>query len=347
MEAVMTGYASVRLNVLHMLPDFLESRGVSSTNIFRSVGIADVSEVYGAAVVQRSQVCSALQVSSRNLGLPHLGLLLGESAEPMKLGASGRALIVGRTLFDCLCEHARLIHRIHGNAELSLHVTGSVAVWSHIMRDPRGEGVDVLYEGATAFVCRSIRSVIGREWRPMHLSFPHPCRGKPAVYEDFFEAPVFFGVGRGAEIAFDAAALSRMVFCRPAATLPVFDFDDDDLSCARPPDEAVLSAVETMVESHLGNGGITLPDVARTLGMPLRSIQRRLKSHGMTFEGVLDRHRRNRAESMVLAGQSSVTEIAMNLGYSDSAHFVRAFKRWTGRTPTSYSAGPERVRVRI
>lgn len=343
----MTTYASTRLNVLHMLPDFLESRGVSPTNIFRSVGVSNVADVYGAAVVQRSQVCTALQISSRNLGLPHLGLLLGDSAEPMRLGASGRALIIGRTLFDCLCEHARLIHRIHGDAELSLHVDGNVAVWAHTMHDPRGEGVDVLYEGATAFVCRTIRAVIGREWRPLHLSFPHPCRGKPAVYEDFFEAPVFFGVGRAAEIAFDASALARTVFCRPATALGVFDFDDYDLSSVRPTDEAVLSAIETMVESHLGNGGITLPEVARTLGMPLRSIQRRLKTRGMTFEGVLDRHRRTRAEAMVLAGQSSVTAIAMNLGYSDSAHFVRAFKRWTGRTPTSYSAGPERVRVRI
>ena len=36
--------------------------------------------------------------------------------------------------------------------------------------------------------------------------------------------------------------------------------------------------------------------------------------------------------------EGSVTALAMSLGYADTAHFVRAFRRWTGTTPTSFRA---------
>ncbi len=318
-----------------MLPEFLAGHGVSPETIFKSVGVGSLSDVAEGAVVSRSQVFAALHASSRSVGLPQLGLHLGDRADPTKLGSPGWALVAGRTLLDCLREHARLIPRLEGDSELSLAIVDGVAVWTHAMKPPWGEGVYLLYEGAAAFMCRTIRTLIGDGWRPLRLSFPHPCYGRASVYEEFFGAPVVFGSGQRAEIRFDAEALARTV----SSGASLLDFDEGGLPEARPSDAGVLAAVETMVESHLGHGGIGLPEVAKILGMPGRSLQRRLKAQGATFEGVLDRHRRARAQAMVRAGQSNLTTIAMALGYSDSSHFVRAFRRWTGRTPSSYARG--------
>lgn len=334
-EGSIVHYAAARLNLLHMLPEFLESHGVSPDAIFKSVGVGSLSEVAQGAVVSQSQVFAALQASSRSVGLPQLGLHLGEKADPIKLGAPGCALVGGRTLLDGLRAHARLMPRIQADSDVSLEIVDGVAVWTQAMRLPWGEGLYLLYEGASAFMCRTIRTLVGEDWRPLRLSFPHPCYGRASVYEEFFGAPVVFGTGRRAEIRFDAEALARPVAQPSGAGL--FGLDEHGLSGARPSDARVLAAVETMVESHVGHGGIGLPEVAQTLGMPVRSLQRRLKTQGATFEDVLDRHRRAHAEEMVRAGQSNLTTIAMALGYSDSSHFVRAFRRWTGRTPSTFA----------
>jgi AraC-like DNA-binding protein len=58
----------------------------------------------------------------------------------------------------------------------------------------------------------------------------------------------------------------------------------------------------------------------------------------MTFEELVDEHRRTRAIGLLARADHSILEIAYSLGYSDPAHFTRAFKRWTGIGPKSYRA---------
>jgi AraC-like DNA-binding protein len=47
-------------------------------------------------------------------------------------------------------------------------------------------------------------------------------------------------------------------------------------------------------------------------------------------------HRRHRAVHLLEAHRLSITQIALELGYADAAHFTRAFQRWTGVTPSAY-----------
>jgi AraC-like DNA-binding protein len=56
----------------------------------------------------------------------------------------------------------------------------------------------------------------------------------------------------------------------------------------------------------------------------------------VTFEELVDEYRRDRACRLLTRADHSILEIAYSLGYSDPAHFTRAFKRWTGGSPRSY-----------
>jgi AraC-like DNA-binding protein len=284
------------------------------------------------AIVSRAQLCSALAASARSLGDPCLGLHIGSLTDPAKLGASGAALVRGRTLAQGLRQHARMLPTIHSDVDLTIRVDGPTATWIHTMRRPAGDGLELLYEGASAFICKTMRALAGRNWRPLVVRFPHSCRGRLSAYEDFFQAPVQFGVGVGAEVAFAADSLGWDV-ALPSAPNPAADADPVEVEM---PEHRVAAAVMAMIESRLGDESLSLAQVSQTLGMPLRSVQRRLAEGGWTFEAMLDQHRRQRAEALLLAGDATLTAIAMNLGYSDSAHFIRAFRRWTGRTPSAY-----------
>ena len=80
----------------------------------------------------------------------------------------------------------------------------------------------------------------------------------------------------------------------------------------------------------------TIYAAAEATSMNLRTLQRELANGGVTFEGLLDEYRLRRAVDYLRSGNLSITDIAFKLGYSDSAHFTRAFRRWTSSSPREF-----------
>ena len=108
-----------------------------------------------------------------------------------------------------------------------------------------------------------------------------------------------------------------------------------------------LSAeVERQIEPLLETGA-RIDEVARALGLSRQTLYRRLKAEGATFEELLDRVRRRLALRLLREQGLSVKETAYRLGFSDPAAFSRAFKRWTGTSPTGSWHGRNRRPRRI
>lgn len=92
----------------------------------------------------------------------------------------------------------------------------------------------------------------------------------------------------------------------------------------------VAARIEPLLES--GEAGIER--VARELGLSRQTLYRRLKAEGFTFEELLDAVRKRLAVRLIRDGVA-VKEAAWRLGFSDPAAFSRAFKRWTGSSPSA------------
>ncbi|MBB4184154.1 helix-turn-helix transcriptional regulator [Sinorhizobium terangae] len=110
--------------------------------------------------------------------------------------------------------------------------------------------------------------------------------------------------------------------------------------------EALASTVEAakLLSERLSDGhALGLEVVARSIGMSARTLQRRLKFCGVDFEDLLDETRRGEAIRLICEGVHSMTDIAFRVGYSDSAHFTRAFKRWTGVAPSRFRTDAQRA----
>ena len=76
--------------------------------------------------------------------------------------------------------------------------------------------------------------------------------------------------------------------------------------------------------------------VADALGTSVRTLQRRLADAGASFKTLLDRSRLAAAVHVLQHTDAKVVDIALDLGYSEHAHFSRAFRRWMGLTPREY-----------
>jgi AraC-like DNA-binding protein len=95
-------------------------------------------------------------------------------------------------------------------------------------------------------------------------------------------------------------------------------------------------SVRLVVEFLLQQGDTTVESVAAILGTSCRTLQRHLVLHGETFTRLLDRARARIAGQLLERSSLKVIDVANEVGYSDPAHFARAFRRWTGMPPSAY-----------
>lgn len=75
---------------------------------------------------------------------------------------------------------------------------------------------------------------------------------------------------------------------------------------------------------------------AERLHLSARTLKRRLAEESTTFGDLLDEVRKRDSVQLLLNADRAIDEIAARVGYADPANFRRAFKRWTGVSPSDY-----------
>ena len=101
-------------------------------------------------------------------------------------------------------------------------------------------------------------------------------------------------------------------------------------------DYSLTADLKLILSKSMLNGDGTIEYCAQKLHMTTRTLMRKLKDEGTSFQQLKDRVRRDKA--MFFLGQQDVriNEVAEKVGYSDSAVFTRAFRNWTGLSPRKF-----------
>lgn len=76
--------------------------------------------------------------------------------------------------------------------------------------------------------------------------------------------------------------------------------------------------------------------VARWLGVSVRTLQRRLAAESTTFHDVRDAVLQRVATALLARPSLSLEEVAQRTGFADEDPFAKAWKRWTGQTPSDF-----------
>jgi AraC-like DNA-binding protein len=165
------------------------------------------------------------------------------------------------------------------------------------------------------------------------------------TYIQAFEAQVIFGANEG-QIVFDRATLEAQL---PGDNLELALVNDriaEDYIEALDP-STVSTAVRKLLVELLPTGDANQDKIAKQLNRSLSTLQRQLSADGTSYKDIREYTRRDLAEQYVREGRYSLSQIAYLLGFSDQSNFSRAFRRWTGHSPGSYTrtqhrAGSER-----
>jgi AraC-like DNA-binding protein len=92
--------------------------------------------------------------------------------------------------------------------------------------------------------------------------------------------------------------------------------------------------VESLLMPLLHTGDVGMDAIAATMAMSRQTLFRKLKAEGTTYEKILDDLRHQIALHYLSGKKVSVNETAYLVGFSEAAAFSRAFKRWTGKSPS-------------
>jgi AraC-like DNA-binding protein len=83
----------------------------------------------------------------------------------------------------------------------------------------------------------------------------------------------------------------------------------------------------------------TIDQIAQALHTSVRTLNRRLADEGTHFQAVKDGLRRDVAVQRLASSNVGVAVLAAELGFVDATGFCRAFRQWTGNSPSGYRKG--------
>jgi AraC-like DNA-binding protein len=167
---------------------------------------------------------------------------------------------------------------------------------------------------------------------PTRVTAPYPPKGDVAdAYREYFGVPISRTSAH--TVAFSAEDAARPFLTANDAMWQFFEPELrrrlSELEAETTTAERVRAALLEMLPA--GDG--SMAGVARELAMSTRTVQRRLKEEGTTFQDVLSDTRESLALHYLSASDMSAGEISFLLGYDDQRSFYRAFHAWTGKTP--------------
>jgi AraC-like DNA-binding protein len=268
---------------------------------------------------------------------PQIGLRLATTADPRRHGLLNYLTVTSPTLGAAWSQISRYLALWNEGvsirrapAEVALELRLNVAA-------DEPEGARQLLGLATATLALAAHRYSGRPVPPSAVELACPPPAEPAPWEAALHAPVLFSV-----------PLTRIVYpprtdaiagaAADPALAHILGRHADEL-LARLGDAATWPGrVRSAIVAELRRGEAQLASVATALAVSERTLQRRLRDEGTTFEALLDETRFALASSYLRDPALGIAEIAWLTGYAEIAAFYRAFRRWTGSTPAVYRA---------
>jgi AraC-like DNA-binding protein len=170
--------------------------------------------------------------------------------------------------------------------------------------------------------------------RPIAARFPHAAPADLAPRREIFGPDVRFGQPRIA-LTFSPEQL-RLPCPHASAVLHALHERALHEALQAELEDLLLARVREALAEALALETPTTATIARTLGLSERTLQRRLKERGTSFERLLVEVRRHKMLQLLAQRSLSVEAVAHATGYRDPSSFHRAFRAWTGVTPAVY-----------
>ncbi len=334
---------TVAASLLIDVVGYLQRAGIPASQVFAAIGmepsVLDQPNVRVPGAVIERLWTAGVQLT----GDDDLGLHTAENYNPGTLNILGYVLLSCRTAAEALhrlAHYAALLNdglrvRITRDGDrTNCHFEAIPGEGNYLARAPR-QAMETMACGTVV----TLRRLTPTHVAPLAVTFQHAA---PVVINEHirifgpevsFNQPENLVVFRSADVAAGLLSANPML-------LEMFEAQAQQLLAQLHPQGSGPKPVTRRVLDILARRIVvavpSLDEVAVELAMSERSVQRELRAEDTSFRQLVEDVRKELAVQHLAQPGASATEAAFLLGFSELSAFTRAFRRWTGASPTQF-----------
>ncbi|MBU1285268.1 MAG: AraC family transcriptional regulator [Gammaproteobacteria bacterium] len=331
--------SSVSVAYLQGLLDYLARQGLDSAELLERVQLSPQILAQRDQRIAASTYLELLGHGVRLTGDEQLGLHLGEAVRPGYYGVLGYLIMSCATLADALHRQARYAALVGNLGQVDLAdeppragLEPQVAhSWQPLLPQQKRQLSEETLAGWVTFG----HWISGLDIPPTEVRFQHAAPADTAEYQRIFRCPVLFDQADNALI-FPKRLLATPLGQADAQVRLMLDAYADRLLGEIQQGHSVLDRARLELSRQLPEVGADLQQIAARLALSPRTLQRRLREAGLSFNQLVDETRQQLVLHYLRDPALELAEIAFLVGFSEPGSLARAFRRWTGQSPGEY-----------
>ena len=260
------------------------------------------------------------------------GLRAAKFWHPSQMGALGYAWLASSSLHTALDRFARYMAILTEGAILSIDET-ETELSVHLQYKKISRQQPTRTDSFMAMLLAMCRANCGEDFYPSSISLTHAEPADSSEFEALFACPIYFN---SPENRFNLS--KQQADKHLTSSSPRLAQLSDQLiieALAKLDKNNIIEQVKAEILHQLPSANVTDSSVAKAINMSQRSLQRKLQQQGSSFKYLLNDLRSELAQHYIQDSNLSLLDIAFMLGFSEYSSFSRAFKRWTGLSPSA------------
>lgn len=322
-----------RVAVLRPFVEFLAEAGAPVERLVRQSGIPYRALDDLNNYVPSHRFWAFLVTAARSEGIPNLGFLVGsrygaDSSDPKLTKLLQRS----PTFHHALLEFCELNNRTISHCDMGV-IRGPDGEHARFYHRPSCDRenpaiVQIGWFGLTAII-GTIRIFAGPEWQPSEIGVMTNRAPCDSICEELPNTRIRLGQ-KYSYVALDNSLLSLPPLTERTDSLSPSDFNYHSFS------DDFVGSLKQVLTTYVHEPKPSIELAAALCQTSKRSLQRRLAESGTCYSKVREHTRFDVASRMLQEPDTTVTDVARLLGYSDPTHFARAFRRIAGVSPQAY-----------
>ncbi|WP_162625945.1 AraC family transcriptional regulator [Acinetobacter sp. MB5] len=284
------------------------------------------------AKISLNEFIRAVEKTVEITGYDNFPIMYGSKCDIESLGLLGYIFINSKNLKHALESTCKYFLFFQEYTTLKVEKHGEYYVVTYKVDDSYLENQRYDAEITLAIICNLIRKATNSDWQPALIEFEN---SEPAFIGDhlaFFKCTLNFNARKNS-IYIPKKDVEAKILGADPHLFEILTYTLENIGYKNNQNEKFIDFIVMHIKLCMETKFPHIEDIAKLTGIPTWTLKRRLSSYNTSFSVLLENTQKELSPQYLLEPDSSISEVAYKLGYSDISSFSKAFQRWYGMSP--------------